>query len=63
MRVDATLTLALPKTGLVAHQARAVVGSVTVADIGVPSEAYARLGLNVEPIFARGDFRNLSLPE
>ncbi len=63
IRAAATLTLALPKTGLRALQARAVVGSVTVADIGVPPEAYARLGLTVEPIFARGDFQDVPLPE
>ncbi|GIW04841.1 MAG: hypothetical protein KatS3mg059_1461 [Thermomicrobiales bacterium] len=62
IRAEATLTLALPKTGLLAPQARAVVGSVTVADIGVPPEAYARIGLTVAPVFAQGDFQNVLPP-
>lgn len=62
IRADATLTLALPKTGLLAPEARAVVGSLVVADIGVPPEAYARLGLTVKPLFSTGDFRPVPLP-
>jgi NAD(P)H-hydrate epimerase len=56
VRADATLTLALPKTGLLAGSARAVTGDIVVADIGVPPEAYARLGMTVGPVFATGDF-------
>ena len=48
----ATLTLALPKAGLDHPRA----GALYLADIGVPPELYARfLGLDVGPIFARGD--------
>jgi NAD(P)H-hydrate epimerase len=56
VRADATLTLALPKTGLLAPAARAVVGELVAADIGVPVAAYARLGLTVGPVFATGEF-------
>ncbi len=53
IRADATLALALPKTGLWAPGARGVSGELYLADIGVPEEVYARLGLHVGPIFAR----------
>lgn len=40
VRAERTLTLALPKTGLIA-----VAGDLYVADIGIPPAVYARLGL------------------
>jgi len=52
VRAAATLTLALPKTGLLAPVARPLVGELHVADIGVPAAAYARLGIAVGPVFA-----------
>jgi NAD(P)H-hydrate epimerase len=52
VRAEATLTLALPKTGLLVPAARPHVGELHVADIGVPEAAYARLGLAVGPRFA-----------
>jgi NAD(P)H-hydrate epimerase len=52
IRADATLTLALPKTGLLAPAARPVIGDLAVADIGIPSEVYARVGAHVGPVFA-----------
>ena len=48
---DATLTLALPKTGLLATAAGPVTGELAVADIGIPVEVYARVGVHVEPLF------------
>jgi NAD(P)H-hydrate epimerase len=51
IRADATLTLALPKTGLLAAAARPVLGELAVADIGIPPEVYARVGIHVEPLF------------
>jgi NAD(P)H-hydrate epimerase len=53
INATATLTLGLPKTGLLAPAARAVVGDLAVADIGVPSEVYARVGVAVGPLFSR----------
>jgi NAD(P)H-hydrate epimerase len=53
VRAAATLTLALPKVGLRAPEARAVVGELYLADIGVPPSVYAGLGHAVGPIFAR----------
>jgi NAD(P)H-hydrate epimerase len=55
IRAAATLTLALPKVGLVQPAARAWVGELYVADISVPEVVYQRLGLRVGPIFARSD--------
>jgi NAD(P)H-hydrate epimerase len=55
VRATTTLTLALPKRGLLAPGAGAYVGSLFLADISVPALVYQRLGLNVEHIFARSD--------
>lgn len=46
-----TLTLALPKTGLLAPAARPFIGELAVADIGVPPAVYAWLGVPVVPLF------------
>lgn len=51
IRAAATLTLALPKTGLGGPTARAVVGRLYVADIGVPPALYRRLGVEETPLF------------
>ena len=55
VRATATLTLALPKTGLLQPGAAAVTGELYVADIGIPAKAYARVGLDVGVIFTRND--------
>jgi NAD(P)H-hydrate epimerase len=52
IRASATLTLALPKTGLLALSARPFVGDLYLADIGVPPELYRRIGIEVGPLFA-----------
>ncbi len=51
IRATATLTLALPKTGLLTPQARPFVGELYLADISVPPELYRRLGFEVGPVF------------
>jgi NAD(P)H-hydrate epimerase len=57
IQAAATMTLALPKSGLFASGARPVVGDLYVADIGVPLQIYAlpSIGLEVGPIFAEHD--------
>ena len=45
---DRTLTLALPKTGLLS-----VPGDLYLADIGIPPEVYQPLGISFEPFFKR----------
>lgn len=54
IRAEATMALALPKTGLLASQARPFVGELYLADIGVPPELYAApsLGFEVNSLFA-----------
>lgn len=47
----ATLTLALPKLGLVTESAKEAVGELYLADISVPPKLYKTLGLDVEPPF------------
>jgi NAD(P)H-hydrate epimerase len=55
IRATETLTLALPKHGLLAPAARPWVGRLHLADISVPEKVYSRLGLTVGPIFAESD--------
>ena len=57
VRAAATVTLALPKAGMRTPESRELVGGPYLADIGVPPDLYARppLGLDVGPIFAKGD--------
>lgn len=52
IHAKATLTLALPKTGLLTAEARPLVGDLYLADIGVPPELYQRIGIEVGPLFA-----------
>jgi NAD(P)H-hydrate epimerase len=54
-RAAATLTLALPKTGLLQLEAKPFVGDLYLADISVPPELYAQMGIDVPPIFAEND--------
>ncbi|MBI3971875.1 MAG: NAD(P)H-hydrate epimerase [Chloroflexi bacterium] len=61
IRANATLTLALPKTGLLRPAARAWIGDLYLADISVPAAVYRRLGLPVETIFAQSDIVRLAL--
>ncbi len=53
VRASATITLALPKTGLLVPVARPYVGDLYLADIGVPPTLYTHLHLNPGPIFTR----------
>jgi NAD(P)H-hydrate epimerase len=55
IRAIATLTLALPKTGLREIIARPFVGDLYLADIGVPPEVYRQLGLEVQLPFIEGN--------
>ncbi|MBK9123971.1 MAG: NAD(P)H-hydrate epimerase [Chloroflexi bacterium] len=57
IHANATLTLALPKSGLLADSARSVVGTLYVANISVPPALYAEpsLGIHIGPVFAQSD--------
>ena len=52
IRANATMTLALPKVGLLQKQAQSAVGHLFVADISVPPDLYDELGFTVPPFFA-----------
>ena len=54
VRARATMTLALPKIGLLTDAGRAQSGHLYLADIGLPAALYARLGLTVDAPFAAG---------
>ncbi len=54
IRASATVTLALPKTGLRAAGARPVVGELYLGDIGVPPGVYRAMGL-CEPVVLAGE--------
>lgn len=51
IRATATMTLALPKSGLVLPVGKPYVGELYLADISVPPQLYTRLGIEVPPIF------------
>ncbi|MEZ4541488.1 MAG: NAD(P)H-hydrate epimerase [Chloroflexota bacterium] len=61
IRATATMTLALPKVGLLSHEATPYVGELYLADISVPPALYAgpTLQLSVGPVFAAGDIVRL----
>jgi NAD(P)H-hydrate epimerase len=51
LRATATMTLALPKTGLANREAAAYVGDLYLADISIPPQLYTRIGIENPPIF------------
>ncbi len=61
IRATQTLTLALPKRGLLALAARSWVGRLYLGDISVPEKVYERLGLTLGPIFAESDIIPIDL--
>lgn len=63
VRATATLTLALPKRGLLTAEARPVVGRLFLADISVPPAVYARMGLGAPRPFEEQPLVELELPQ
>lgn len=55
IRAALTVTLALPKRGLLEARSRALVGELLLADIGIPAKAYERMGIDARGVFERGD--------
>jgi NAD(P)H-hydrate epimerase len=51
IKAAATLTLALPKSGLLTDQAIEYVGELYLADISVPPELYQHIGVDVPNLF------------
>jgi NAD(P)H-hydrate epimerase len=60
LKATATLALALPLKGVVAHGAEEYRGELYLGDLGVPELAIRRLGLKVEPIFSEADLLRLA---
>jgi NAD(P)H-hydrate epimerase len=61
VRATLTVTLGLPKPGLLVGEGPSLAGEVWVADIGVPFEAYAAIGVHVPAhLFAMHDRLQLS---
>jgi hydroxyethylthiazole kinase-like uncharacterized protein yjeF len=55
IRAALTVTLALPKRGLMTTRSRALVGELLLADIGIPPHAFDRLGIETRGLFEGGD--------
>lgn len=60
IRAEATLTLALPKHGLLGPLSAGLVGRLYLADISVPPSVYKNLGMDVGYLFAQSDIIRLS---
>ncbi|MGE5597609.1 MAG: NAD(P)H-hydrate epimerase, partial [Hyphomicrobiales bacterium] len=54
IRAMTTLTLDLPKKGLLAPEARSHVGELYLADIGIPLTVHQRLGIRTDALFNEG---------
>ncbi len=55
IRAATTLTLALPKAGLLRPAARDWAGDLYLADISVPVQVYQQVGVETGPVFAASD--------
>lgn len=55
IRAALTVTLALPKRGLLVTRSRALVGDLLLADIGIPPQAFDRLAIQSRGLFESGD--------
>ena len=54
IKAEATMTLALPKSGLELPAGRACVGELYLADISIAAVVYEQLGIDYASAFARG---------
>jgi NAD(P)H-hydrate epimerase len=55
IRAAMTVTLAVPKRGLMTTRSPVLVGDLLLADIGIPPQAFDRLALETRGLFADGD--------
>ncbi|HSO28508.1 MAG TPA: NAD(P)H-hydrate epimerase [Candidatus Sulfomarinibacteraceae bacterium] len=62
IRASATLTLALPKLGLLTERGTSAAGRLYLGDLGLPAALYAELGFDTGPIFATGPLLRLEGP-
>ena len=61
IRAAATVTLAIPKTGLLALAAHGLAGDLLLADIGIPHVVFQRIGLDTRRLFVDNDLVRLSI--
>ncbi len=61
IRAALTVTLALPKRGLIATPSRALVGELLLADIGIPPHAFDRLTIETRGLFVNGELVRIIL--
>lgn len=59
IRATRTMTLAVPKVGLLRSEAAVWVGQLWLADISVPPQVYSRLGVQVGTLFEESDLVRL----
>ncbi|MCK5346764.1 MAG: NAD(P)H-hydrate epimerase, partial [Candidatus Heimdallarchaeota archaeon] len=59
IRASATMTLALPKSGLIKENAKETVGNLYLCDICIPNVLYKEIGLQVDPIFVKDNIIKL----
>lgn len=60
IRAYVTMTLGLPKTGLLVPEAGLCVGQLYLADIGVPPDLYTLIGLERQDLFKDGAILDIS---
>jgi NAD(P)H-hydrate epimerase len=63
IRATVTLTLALPKQGLLQAQAKPFVGELYLADISVPPELYTKMGISIPHLFAESSMVRVKNPQ
>jgi NAD(P)H-hydrate epimerase len=56
IRADLTLTLGLPKQGLILADGPGNAGEIVVADIGIPDAAYKAIGIPETDVFRNAEF-------
>lgn len=61
IQANATLTLALPKTGLMTSAVEDYIGQLYLADISVPRELYQQMGIEVPNLFAKDTILRVDL--
>jgi len=55
IRAALTVTLALPKRGLLTTRSHSLIGDLLLADIGIPPQAFDRLAIETRGLFEQGD--------
>lgn len=61
IKAKSTLTLALPKTGLMTSEVEDYVGELYLADISVPGELYRQMGIEVPNLFAEDSILKINI--